>query len=238
MTNPPFEVIFSSYVDQHHISWGNAFKRIPTRIKWLLLGYVLIILFFVYAYNSKKPKHLLLSIFALFIINLVLDRVTKQFLKPGPDTLPRYRKNTIMPLRALLKKHRLYSAPGIQYLLTRCNEEIKQETTIEKINRILKSFFSFFWKFFCIASFGILLKHIGVAPTSTQASSMFLDFITFFDTYEALALLTLSIIFACEIAFLYYEIQIFGESVTNRRRNKIRLLSEDLQFILIDFQNR
>ena len=238
MTNPPFDVIFSSYVEQHHISLESAFKRIPTYIKWLFFGYISLILLFVYACNAKKSKHILVSILALFIMNLVLDRVTKQYLKPGLDTLPRYRKNTIIPLRALLKKHRLYSAPGIQYLLTRCNEEIKQETTIEKINRILKSFFSFFWKFFCIAGFGILLKHMGVSSTSTQASSMFLDLVTFFDTYEALVLLILVAVFACEIAFLYYEIQIFLEGITNRRRNKIRYLSEDLQFILIDFQNR
>lgn len=238
MMNPPFKVIFSSYVDQHYLSWRSAFKLIPVRIKWLFFGNILCTLFFVYACNSKEHKHIWLSILSLIIINLALDRVTKQYLKSRLDTLPRYRKNTIIPLRALLKKHRLYSAPGIQYLLTRCNEEIKQETTIEKINRILRSYFSFFWKFFCIASFAILLKHMGIVSTSTQASSMFLDLMTFFDTYEALGLLTVSAIFVCEIAFLYYEVQTFLEGITNRRRNRIRRFSEDLQFILMDFQNR
>lgn len=238
MINAPFDVIFSAYVEQQYIPFGVRYKLIPVKIKGLFWAAIVFLLICLRACYKSYIILFWISVLVLLILNVALDKETKKALKPKPDTFAIYRKNTIAPLRVLLKKYRMYSERSIEYLLERCNQEIAKETTIERVKRILKSYFLFVWKLLCIAGFGVLLKTVGVSSSNTQIGSMFLDFLMYFDTYYALAILIMLSFLSCEAAFMYYEIQVMLEDITSQNRNRIKRFSEDLQFILIDFQNR
>ena len=238
MVNPPFDVIFSAYVEQQYVSFWDKCKQIPAHIKIIFLISILLLTLCFWTCYSQCGKLFVLSILGLLTMNYILDKETKRVLKPNPGTFSNYRKDTVSPLRSLLKKYRMYSAASIQYLIECCDQEVAKETTIERMKRILKSYFSFVWKLLCLAGFGVLLKQLGVDSSNTQVSSMFLDLLLYFDTYYAIALLLIVGLFACEVAFIYYETQVMLEDITNRKRNQIRRLSDDLQFVLIDFQSR
>lgn len=230
----PFDVIFYEYQQLHHTSILKEFKKSPRRER------IIVIMILVAGLGALLG--LLMQIWLVYVLYIVaivvVVRIKDVERNKKKRTLLCYRREYIAPLRSCLKRYRLYNSPSINFIINRCKEEAAKETELEKQIRILKKSCSIIWKATLLFVACGIAKAGGMDLEVPQISNAILKFLNAFDIPTAITTCLHGLVILVILASMYYLTCNFIEDKNNKKREEILALANELQFILVDFQNR